>query len=81
VTTTTSTTTTIVVTTSTTLAAAEDTGFAPPDNPTRRCEDAIAKSLGALARAILRWHIRAADAAFEAQPFDEEGCEASAKAR
>ncbi len=70
---------TMVTSTSTTLP--EDTGFIPPDAATSRCEDVFLKNAARLSGVIFKCHLKAADAAFRALPFDEEGCESAAKSK
>jgi YVTN family beta-propeller protein len=57
----------------------EDTGLVPRDQPGFRCANGLATSVGALAKALITCHVRAARKAVNKKPFDEEACEASAE--
>jgi hypothetical protein len=78
---TTTTTSPTPTTSTTTTTLPDDGGFVPPDKDTAACENAVAKSYARLAGAIVKCHVKAATAAFKQTPFDEEGCEAAAKAK
>lgn len=53
----------------------------PPDKPTAKCADGVAKSLVKLAVAQLACHVKAAKKAFARKSFDEEACEDKAQAK
>jgi len=78
---TTSTTTPTPTTSTTTTTLPDDGGFVPTDKDAAACENAVAKSYARLAGAIVKCHVRTATAAFKHAPFDEEVCEAAAKAK
>jgi hypothetical protein len=58
-----------------------NTGCLPPSKPIESCESKAAGNAGKLVKAILVCHRKQVDLLFAATPFDEEGCEATAKAR
>jgi hypothetical protein len=81
-TTTTTTTNTTATTSTTTTTLLEETGFGPPSATASKCEDAVVKSVAKFAAAILKCHIKAADAAFKNKTsFAEEPCEVAAESK
>jgi uncharacterized delta-60 repeat protein len=59
----------------------DDAGFVPPDASAGNCEAKVAKAVAKLAGAIVKCHVKAADAATEAASFDEEACEAAERGK
>jgi len=57
----------------------DDTAFLPADRATAKCENRVSANLGVLLRAAYKCRRLAAKAQLKSQPFDEAGCEASAK--
>ncbi len=55
----------------------DDTGLAPPDKATRKCEDGVAKSTGKLVASLIKCHIALADGKIT----DDEACESAAASK
>jgi hypothetical protein len=53
----------------------DDAGKVPPDKGNLSCEDTTARTLGKLAGAIVKCHIKMADRFFVGNEYDEEACE------
>jgi len=67
--------------TSGTAQDSPDTGFVPNDKVVQKCEDGAAKNAGKLTGAIGKCHIKTNDTLAKGKPFDEEGCETTAKGK
>jgi len=53
----------------------DDAGCIPPTAAVGRCEDGVQKALTKYIQTVIKCHIKAADAAVNSMPFDEELCE------
>ena len=53
----------------------DDAGCVPPTAAVGRCEDGVQKALTKYIQTVIKCHIKAADAAVNSMPFDEELCE------
>src|SRR5438094_9849291 len=53
----------------------DDAGCIPPTAAGGRCEDGVQKALTKYIQTVIKCHIKAADAAVNSMPFDEELCE------
>jgi hypothetical protein len=73
--------TTTTSTTTTTSSLPEDAGYVPPDPASAKCETAVIETSRRLMAAIMRCHVKLADAARRTKSFDEEGCEVTAEAK
>jgi hypothetical protein len=67
-------------TTTTTTTLHEDTGFVPSDKTIAKCEGKASKAAGKLTAKIAACHAKSGAARAAGKTFDEEGCEAKAKA-
>jgi probable HAF family extracellular repeat protein len=71
------TTSTSVTTTSSTTTTTVPTGFVPPDNATRHCEDAVWKNLARLTKCLVKCNQKAVAAGVAGHPFDEAACKSN----
>src|SRR5436853_608849 len=55
----------------------DDAGCIPPTAAVGRCEDGVQKALTKYIQTVIKCHIKAADAAVNSMPFDEELCESN----
>ncbi len=62
-----------------TVPFGDEGAFVPPDKPTAKCAEGVAKSFSKLAVSIIGCHIKLAKKAFAVKPFDEEACEDKAQ--
>lgn len=60
----------------------DDTGFVPPDKATSKCEDGVAKNVGALAAGLIKCNVKDSDDKFKnagnGAGFDGPACELAA---
>lgn len=59
----------------TTPLGGDDGGVVPTDKNVLKCESAVVKGVGKLSAAIVKCHIKQADAVIKGKAFDEEACE------